>query len=38
MRSFMRPRGGGLGGTERFPLALHRGFPAVQWEHKDVAA
>jgi hypothetical protein len=25
-------RGGGLGGTERFPLALHRGFPAVQRE------
>ena len=26
-------RGGGFGGTERFPLALHRGFPAVKREH-----
>ena len=30
--SELMPRGGGLGGTERFPLALHRGFPAVQRE------
>jgi hypothetical protein len=31
------PRGGGLGGTERFPLALSRGFPAGHWKQKGVA-
>ncbi len=30
MSMLIHPRGGGLGGTERFPLALHRGFAAVQ--------
>ncbi len=32
MGTLTRARGGGFGGTERFPLALHRGFPAVQRE------
>src|SRR5207247_1596077 len=30
--SLTAARGGGLGGTERFPLALRRGFPALQGE------
>jgi hypothetical protein len=30
-------RGGGLGGTERFPLALRRGFPAAQRKLKVAA-
>jgi hypothetical protein len=30
MSFFMRTRGGGFGGTERFPLALFRGFPSEQ--------
>jgi len=30
--SLLMSRGGGLGGTERFPLALNRGFAAVQRE------
>ncbi len=34
MSKLMHARGGGLGGTERFPLALHRGFPAVQREQE----
>ena len=37
MSLLMQPRGGGLGGTERFPLALHRGFPAVQRRHREAA-
>ena len=30
MSLLRRPNGGGLGGTGRIPLALHRGLPAVQ--------
>jgi hypothetical protein len=35
MSSLMQPRGGGLGGTERFSLALHRGFAALQREENE---
>ncbi len=37
MSELMPLRGGGLGGTERFPLALHRGFPALQRREKAAA-
>jgi hypothetical protein len=37
MRMLMRSRGGGLGGTERFPLALCGGFAAVQREQEVTA-